>query len=110
MNVLEDVEKSFVSQKKKKRKRKDWCHGSLCWNKKGNDNQWVDEYLWQDVILLNATLFETRAKLLLRGGMLIVVKNSVDRSRISIPTVMLGYNHAQTLAAQETQEKLVRII
>lgn len=66
--------------------------------------------MWQDVILLNATLFETRAKLLLRGGMLIVVKNSVDRSRISIPTVMLGYNHAQTLAAQETQEKLVRII
>lgn len=101
-NVLEEVEKSFVSQ------IQDWCHGSLCWKKRLQSNQRVDEYVWQDVTLLKATLLETRAKLLLRGGHF----NSGEelcRTCISIRTVMLGHNHAQTLAAQETLAKLVRL-
>ncbi|KAG7958048.1 hypothetical protein I3843_11G205400 [Carya illinoinensis] len=89
-NVLEEAEKSFVSW------IQDWCHGSLCWKKKCQGNQRVDEYVWQDMTLLKATLLETRAKLLLRGG-------------IFIRMVMLGHNHAQTLAAQETLAKLVRM-
>ncbi|XP_071725730.1 uncharacterized protein [Rutidosis leptorrhynchoides] len=101
-NVLEEVEKSFVSQ------IQDWCHGSLCWKTKRNSHQRIDEYVWQDVTLLKATLLETQAKLLLRGGHF---DNGEElcRTCISIRTVMLGHNHAQTLAAQETLAKLVRM-
>ncbi|KAI3804712.1 hypothetical protein L1987_26461 [Smallanthus sonchifolius] len=103
-NVLEEVEKSFVTQ------IEDWCHGSLCCKKKkkSNLNQRMDEYVWQDVTLLKATLLETRAKLLLRGGYF-DYGEEVCRTCISIRTVMLGHNHAQTLAAQETLSKLVRL-
>ncbi|XP_076943587.1 uncharacterized protein LOC143613870 [Bidens hawaiensis] len=101
-NVLEEVEKSFVSQ------IQDWCHGSLCWKNKMNSHQRIDEYVWQDVTLLKATLLETRAKLLLRGG---YFDNGEElcRTCISIRTVMLGHNHLQTLAAQEILAKLVRM-
>ncbi|EEF30611.1 conserved hypothetical protein [Ricinus communis] len=101
-NVLEEVEKSFVSQ------IQDWCHDSLCWKKKIQGQQRVDEYLWQDVTLLKATLLETRAKLLLRGGHF-DSGEKLCRTCISIRTVMLGHSHAQTLAAQETLAKLVRM-
>ncbi|KAJ8472135.1 hypothetical protein OPV22_026478 [Ensete ventricosum] len=102
-NVLEEVEKSFVSQ------IQDWNQGSLCWKKRLllHSDQKVDAYVWQDVTLLKATLLETRAKLLLRGGHF---DNGEElcRTCISIRTVMLGHNHAQTLAAQEVLAKLVR--
>ncbi|XP_058114504.1 uncharacterized protein LOC131257709 [Magnolia sinica] len=103
-NVLEEVEKSFVSQ------IQDWCHGSLCWKKKlqSTTSSRVDEYVWQDVTLLKATLLETRAKLLLRGGHF-DSGEELCRTCISIRTVMLGHDHAQTLAAQETLAKLVRL-
>ncbi|KAG5598053.1 hypothetical protein H5410_039285 [Solanum commersonii] len=101
-NVLEEAEKSFVSQ------IQDWCHGSLCWKKKLQSNQRVDEYVWQEVTLLKATLLETRAKLLLRGGHFDSGED-LCRTCISIRTVMLGHNHAQTLAAQQTLAKLVRM-
>ncbi|CAA3024079.1 Tir-nbs resistance [Olea europaea subsp. europaea] len=101
-NVLEEVEKSFVSQ------IQDWCHGSLCWKKALQSHQRVDEYVWQEVTLLKATLLETRAKLLLRGGHF-DSGEELCRTCISIRTVMLGHNHAQTLAAQETLAKLVRM-
>ncbi|KAL0407058.1 UNVERIFIED_CONTAM: hypothetical protein Slati_4019700 [Sesamum latifolium] len=97
-NVLEEVEKSFVSQ------IQDWCHGSLCWKKALQSNQRVDEYVWQEVTLLKATILETRAKLLLRGGHF-DSGEELCRTCISIRTVMLGHNHAQTLAAQETLSK-----
>ncbi|XP_011007044.1 PREDICTED: uncharacterized protein LOC105112858 [Populus euphratica] len=101
-NVLEEVEKSFVSQ------IQDWCHGSLCWKRNIHGHQRVDEYLWQDVTLLKASLLETRAKLLLRGGHF-DGGEELCRTCISIRTVMLGHDHAQTLAAQETLAKLVRM-
>jgi hypothetical protein len=101
-NVLEEVEKSFVSQ------IQDWCHRSLCWKKKLQGDQRVDEYVWQEVTLLKATLLETRAKLLLRGGHFDSGED-LCRTCISIRTVMLGHNHAHTLAAQETLAKLVRM-
>ncbi|KAJ1269023.1 hypothetical protein BS78_07G178400 [Paspalum vaginatum] len=63
--------------------------------------------LLKEVTLLKATLLETRAKLLLRGG-LFDTGEELCRTCISIRTVMLGHGHAQTLAAQETLAKLVR--
>lgn len=101
-NVLEEVEKSFVSQ------IQNWSHYSLCWMKSKQASQKVDEYVWQEVTLLKATLLETRAKLLLRGGCF-DSGEELCRTCISIRTVMLGHNHAQTLAAQETLAKLVRM-
>ncbi|KAL6543026.1 hypothetical protein OROHE_010546 [Orobanche hederae] len=101
-NVLEEVEKSFVSQ------IQDWCRGSLCWRKALQSSHRVDEYVWQEVTLLKATLLETRAKLLLRGGHFDSGEEHC-RTCISIRTVMLGHNHGQTLAAQETLAKLVRM-
>ncbi|OAY75029.1 hypothetical protein ACMD2_02908 [Ananas comosus] len=102
-NILEEVEKSFVSQIQDPKNR------SLCWkkDKKPQCSQRVDEYLWQEVTLLKAALLETRAKLLLRGG-LFDSGEELCRTCISIRTVMLGHGHAQTLAAQETLAKLVR--
>ncbi|KAK4782110.1 hypothetical protein SAY86_016212 [Trapa natans] len=105
-NVLEEIEKSFMSQ------IQDKCHSSLCWKRplqgmKDSGGR-VDEYVWQDVTLLKATLLETRAKLLLRGGHF-DSGEELCRTCISIRTVMLGHNHAQTLAAQETLAKLVRM-
>jgi len=102
-NALEEVEKSFVSQ------IQDWSsHGSVCWKRRLQRGQKVDEYVWHDVTLLKATLLETRAKLLARGGHLDSAKE-LCRTCISIRTVMLGHNHAQTLAAQDTLARLVRM-
>ncbi|KAG0524674.1 hypothetical protein BDA96_07G231800 [Sorghum bicolor] len=100
-NVLEEVEKSYASR------MQDWNRRSLCWRKKLQPNHRVDEFVWQEVTLLKATLLETRAKLLLRGG-LFDTGEELCRTCISIRTVMLGHGHAQTLAAQETLAKLVR--
>lgn len=101
-NALEEVEKSFVSQ------IQDWSNDSICWKRRLQRRQKVDEYVWQDVTLLKATLLETRAKLLARGGQLDSGKE-LCRTCISIRTVMLGHNHAQTLAAQGTLARLVRM-
>ncbi|CAK8564748.1 unnamed protein product [Lathyrus sativus] len=101
-NALEEVEKSFVTQ------IQDWSHDSICWKKRLQRRQKVDEYVWQDVTLLKATLLETRAKLLARGGELDSGKE-LCRTCISIRTVMLGHSHALTLAAQETLARLVRM-
>jgi hypothetical protein len=100
-NVLEEVEKSYASR------MQDWNRGSLCWRKKLQPNHRVDEFVWQEVTLLKATLLETRAKLLLRGG-LFDTGEELCRTGISIRTVIFGQGRAQTLAAQETLAKLVR--
>ncbi|CAI9787830.1 unnamed protein product [Fraxinus pennsylvanica] len=101
-NTLEELEKSFASQ------IQDWCHDSICWKNALQPNQRVDEHVWQEVTLLKATLLEMRAKLLLRGGHF-DSGEELCRTCISIRTVMLGHNHAQTLAAQEILAKLVRM-
>lgn len=114
-NVLEEVEKSFVSRVQ------DRSHHlrPLCWKKKKkNKNKKKkkivvvdddeEEYVWRDVTLLKATLLEARAKLLARGGHFDSGED-LCRSCISIRTVVLGHGHAQTVAAQDTLAKLVRL-
>ncbi|KAG0450920.1 hypothetical protein HPP92_026709 [Vanilla planifolia] len=100
-DMLDEVEKSFVSQVRDRR------NGSLWWKKRLQGNRCVDELVWEEVTLLKAALLETRAKLLLRGGHF-DHGEELCRTCISIRTVMLGHNHEQTLAAQETLAKLVR--
>ncbi|CAA6670786.1 unnamed protein product [Spirodela intermedia] len=100
--VMEEAEKTFVSQVQ------GWRRGSSCWKAKLQaGGQKVDELVWQEVTLLKATLLETRAKLLLRGGHF-DSGEELCRTCISIRTVMLGHGHGETLAAQETLAKLVR--
>ncbi|CAA3020055.1 Tir-nbs resistance [Olea europaea subsp. europaea] len=101
-NTLEELEKSFAFQ------IQDWCHDSICWKNPQQPNQRVDEHVWQEVTLLKATLLETKAKFLLRGGHF-DSSEELCRTCISIRTVTLGHNHAQTLAAQELLAKLVRM-
>lgn len=67
----------------------------------------VDEYVWQDLTLLKATILETRAKLMLKGGQFDTGEEAC-RKCINIRTVMLGADHAETITAQETLAKLVR--
>ncbi|KAI9095019.1 hypothetical protein K1719_026483 [Acacia pycnantha] len=102
-DALEEAEKSFVSQ------IQDWSsYESICWKRRLQPGHKVDEYVWQEVTLLKATLLETRAKLLARGGVIDSGKE-LCRTCISIRTVMLGHNHAHTLAAQDTLARLVRM-
>lgn len=98
-NMLEDVEKLFVSQ------IHDRWDKSFCWRKSGYAQ--VDEYVWQDVTLLKAMILETRAKLMLKGGQF-DAGEEICRTCISIRTVMLGQDHPDTICAQETLAKLVR--
>ncbi|XP_037442227.1 uncharacterized protein LOC119310664 [Triticum dicoccoides] len=100
-NILEDAEKSVASR------IQDLKQGSLCWKKKLRADNHADEFIWHEMALLKATLLETRAKLLVRGG-LFDSGEELCRTCISIRTVMLGHDHAQTLAAQETLAKVVR--
>ncbi|GKE06494.1 hypothetical protein Tco_1398512, partial [Tanacetum coccineum] len=74
----------------------------------GANPQGIGEYVWKDVMMLKATLLETRAKLLLTGGYF-GYGEEVCKTCISIRTMMLGHNHSQTLAAEETLSKLVRL-
>ncbi|XP_047049763.1 uncharacterized protein LOC124654823 [Lolium rigidum] len=100
-NILEDAEKSIASR------LQDLKQGSLCWKKKLRADNHVDEFIWHEMTLLKAMLLETRAKLLMRGG-LFDSAEELCRTCISIRTVTLGHDHAQTLAAQETLAKVVR--
>ncbi|KAJ3677581.1 hypothetical protein LUZ60_003305 [Juncus effusus] len=107
-NVLEEMEKSFANQ------IQELNRGSFCWRKKKKENLpeasrsgRVDEYVWQEVTLLKASLLETRAKLLLKGG-LFDSGEELCRTCVSIRTVMLGHGNELTLAAQETLAKIVR--
>ncbi|KAF0931808.1 hypothetical protein E2562_005779 [Oryza meyeriana var. granulata] len=100
-NILEDAESSLASR------IQDLKQGPLCWKKKLQTNNHAAEFIWQEVTLLKATLLETRAKLLMRGG-LFDSGEELCRTCISIRVVMLGHDHSQTLAAQETLAKLVR--
>ncbi|KAG0585891.1 hypothetical protein KC19_2G047400 [Ceratodon purpureus] len=98
--MLEDVEKSYVSQVQ------DVWDQSLCWRRSNPGPYQVDEYVWQDLTLLKALLLEARAKLMVRGGQY-EVAGDLCRSCINIRTVMLGADHPDTISAQDTLSKFV---
>ncbi|KAL0320937.1 UNVERIFIED_CONTAM: hypothetical protein Sradi_5355200 [Sesamum radiatum] len=90
-------------------KYKDWCHPALCAGKRlcNRLHQRVDEYVWQEVTLLKATYTRDQSKVAAERWPF-CSGEELCRTCISIRTVMLGHNHAQTLAAQETLAKLVK--
>jgi hypothetical protein len=66
-------------------------------------------YLWQELALLKASVLETRAKLMLRGGQY-DVGDDLIRKAIFIRTSICGEHHPDTVSARETLSKLTRLL
>ncbi|KAF8380201.1 hypothetical protein HHK36_027683 [Tetracentron sinense] len=101
-NALETAEQSFVSPVEK------WLDKSLCW-KPVQTNAQLNPCLWQDLALLRATVLETRAKLMSRGGEYDIGVDLI-RKTVFIRTSILGENHPDTVSARDTQSKLTRLL
>jgi hypothetical protein len=66
-------------------------------------------YLWQELALLKASVLETRAKLMLRGGQY-DIGDDLIRKAIFIRTSICGEHHPDTVSARETLSKLTRLL
>lgn len=66
-------------------------------------------YLWQELALLKASVLETRAKLMLRGGQY-GIGDDLIRKAIFIRTSICGEHHPDTVSARETLSKLTRLL
>ncbi|KAG8055345.1 hypothetical protein GUJ93_ZPchr0001g31868 [Zizania palustris] len=66
-------------------------------------------YLWQELALLKASVLETRAKLMLRGGQY-DTGDDLIRKAIFILTSICGEHHPNTVSARETLSKLTRLL
>ncbi|XP_020698847.1 uncharacterized protein LOC110111358 [Dendrobium catenatum] len=100
--ALEVAAESLVSRAEK------WFDKSFCCLRPGHsDAQYA--YLWQELALLKATVLETRAKLMLRGGKY-DVGDDLIRKAIFIRTSICGEHHPDTISARETLSKLTRLL
>ena len=87
----------------------DWGGGTVCC---GRISRWGEQKvmrLWRELGLLRAGVMETRAKLMMRGGMYDEADELV-RKAIFIRTSISGECHQETIAARETLAKLTRLI
>jgi hypothetical protein len=66
-------------------------------------------YLWQELALLKASVLETRAKLMLRGGQY-DIGDGLIRKAIFIRTSICGEHHPDTVSARDTLSKLTRLL
>ncbi|PKA66424.1 hypothetical protein AXF42_Ash007122 [Apostasia shenzhenica] len=100
--AIEVAAESLVSRAEK------WFDRSFCcsWRIQ-SDAQYT--YLWQELALLKATILETRAKLMLRGGKY-DASDDLIRNAIFIRTSTRGEQHPDTVSARETLTKLTRLI
>ncbi|KAE9459523.1 hypothetical protein C3L33_08540, partial [Rhododendron williamsianum] len=101
-NALEAADQAFVTPVEK------WLDNSLCW-KPIRTNAQLNPCLWQELALSRATVLETRAKLMLRGGQF-DIGDDLIRKAIFIRTSICGEDHPDTIAARETLSKLTRLI
>ncbi|KAL2543652.1 Disease resistance protein (TIR-NBS class) [Forsythia ovata] len=85
-----------------------WFDKSLCWKQIQTHAQ-LNPCLWQDLALVRATVLETRAKLMIRGGQFDIGDDLIRKS-IFIRTSICGENHPQTISAQETLTKVTRLL
>ncbi|XP_020084011.1 uncharacterized protein LOC109707271 [Ananas comosus] len=101
-DALEICAESLVSRTDK------WLDKSVCCVKSvRSDSQYT--YLWQELALLKATVLETRAKLMLRGGEY-DRGDDLIRKAIFIRTSICGEHHPDTISARETLSKLTRLL
>ncbi|KAJ4832983.1 hypothetical protein Tsubulata_021057 [Turnera subulata] len=101
-NALEVADQAFVTPVEK------WLDKSLCWRPIQTNAQ-LNPYLWQDLALSRATVLETRAKLMLRGGQF-DIGDDLIRKAIFIRTSISGEDHPDTKSARETLSKLTRLL
>ncbi|KAL2902771.1 DNA repair protein RadA [Bienertia sinuspersici] len=101
-NALETADQAFVTPVDK------WLDKSLCW-KPVHTNAQLNPSLWQEMALARATVLETRAKLMLRGGQFDIADDLI-RKAIFIRTSISGENHPDTLSAKETLAKITRLL
>ncbi|KAF5734811.1 hypothetical protein HS088_TW15G00304 [Tripterygium wilfordii] len=101
-NALEAADQAFVAPVEK------WLDKSLCW-RPIQTNAELNPCLWQELALSRATVLETRAKLMLRGGQF-DIGDDLIRKAIFIRTSICGENHPDTIAARETLGKLTRLL
>ncbi|XP_057993978.1 uncharacterized protein LOC110656087 isoform X2 [Hevea brasiliensis] len=99
-NALEAADQAFVTPVEK------WLDKSLCWRPIQTNAQ-LNPYLWQELALSRATVLETRAKLMLRGGQF-GVGDDLIRKAIFIRTSVCGDDHPDTVSARETLSRLTR--
>ncbi|XP_073112300.1 uncharacterized protein [Elaeis guineensis] len=101
-DALDIAAESLVSRFEK------WFDKSFCCIRPGQSDA-QNTYLWQELALLKATVLETRAKLMLRGGQY-DIGDDLIRKAIFIRTSICGEHHPDTAAAQETLSKLTRLL
>ncbi|KDP25413.1 hypothetical protein JCGZ_20569 [Jatropha curcas] len=101
-NALEAADQAFVTPVEK------WLDKSLCWRPIQTNAQ-LNPYLWQELALSRATVLETRAKLMLRGGQF-DIGDDLIRKAIFIRTSISGEDHPDTISARETLSKLTRLL
>ncbi|XAR70276.1 hypothetical protein NMG60_11027078 [Bertholletia excelsa] len=101
-NTLEAADQVLVTPVEK------WLDKSLCW-KPVQSNAQLNPCLWQELALSRATVLETRAKLMLRGGQF-DIGDDLIRKAIFIRTSICGEDHPDTVSARETLSKLTRLL
>ncbi|KAJ0263435.1 Disease resistance protein [Hirschfeldia incana] len=100
-NALEAADQTLVKPVEK------WLDKSLCWRSVQTSAQ-LNPNLWEELALARATVLETRAKLMLRGGQFGVADDLI-RKAIFIRTSISGEDHPGTVSARETLSKLTRL-
>ncbi|XP_057977557.1 uncharacterized protein LOC131164411 [Malania oleifera] len=101
-NALEAADQEFVTPVEK------WLDKSLCWRPIQTNAQ-LNPCLWQELALSRASVLETRAKLMLRGG-LFDIADDLIRKAVFIRTSICGEDHPATVSARETLSKLARLL
>ncbi|XP_015896095.2 uncharacterized protein LOC107429855 [Ziziphus jujuba] len=101
-NALEAADQAFVTPVEK------LLDKSLCWRPIQTNAQ-LNPCLWQEMALSRATVLETRAKLMIRGGQF-DIGDDLIRKAVFIRTSICGEDHPDTVAARETLNKLTRLL
>lgn len=101
-NALEAADQAFVTPVEK------LLDNSLCWRPIQTNAQ-LNPYLWQELALSRATVLETRAKLMIRGGQF-DIGDDLIRKAVFIRTSICGEDHPDTISARETHSKLTRLL
>ncbi|XP_020578496.1 uncharacterized protein LOC110023421 [Phalaenopsis equestris] len=100
--ALEVAAESLVSRSEK------WFDKSFCClNLIRSDARYM--HLWQELALSKATVLETRAKFMLKGGKY-DMGDDLIRKAIFIRTSINGEHHPDTISARETLSKLTRLL
>ncbi|KAF8413196.1 hypothetical protein HHK36_001172 [Tetracentron sinense] len=102
IDALEAAEQSFVTPVEK------WLDKSFCCKPVRTSAQ-LNPCLWQELVLMRATVLETRAKLMLKGGQYDIADDLI-RKVVFIRTSIHGEHHPDSVSARGTLSKLTRLL